>query len=284
MQTIKHSKKLHTFSLILFCTFSCSTQAADTFKQPASYKGVYKDMALVAPQNSWYMGLGAGESWINIAKNSTNVSNGSFAPPPSDQDTFSINNPSSQAQVQFDFGYRWHQNTQFITDYSAYFQYRHYFNTNIRGIVDQYSLPGFENYNYRLKYTADLFTINGKMNLFEYKKISPYVSAGVGIIYNSFVNYTETATDNVTPRVSPDYAGAPTNPAFTLGAGIDYKFTPNIWATLGYEYVTQTNLKSGNGNGSWSTTTLNFGHTNLNTVFLKISANVPDTFPNAFRS
>jgi opacity protein-like surface antigen len=237
----------------------------------------------VMNKNSWFVGAGAGNSWLDLTKSTTTVPNGSSFPSPFDVDSFTVNNPSSQAQAQLNLGYRWHEDRKFIPYYSLFGQYRHYFNTNIRGSVDQYSLPEFENYNYRLKYKADLFTINGKINLIEYKKILPYLSAGVGVIYNHF-NYNETATDNVTPRISPDYSGNSSSTVLTLGAGIDYKLTDNVWATLGYEYVAQSALKSSNGGGSWSTTSLNFGHASMNTLFLNISANIPDALPAVFRS
>ena len=262
---------------ILICFISSVTNAAITVKKPTHHKRIYKGMIDAKSENSWFIGAGVGRSWINLKKSSTTVPNGSFVPPPSDQDTYTIKNPSPQTPAQVNVGYRWHQDKKFLPYYSLFVQYRHYYSTEIKGNIYQYSLPGFENYDYRIKYSADLFSLNGKLNLFEYKRMLPYVSAGIGAIYNSLGSYNESALAGVTARISPDYSNSHSNLALTVGAGIDFKFSKNIWATLGYEFVTQNAVKSGNGVGSWSSTYLNFGRANMNTVFLNIAANIPDS-------
>ncbi len=216
-------------------------------------------------------------SWTTLFNNSTTVSNGSDTPP-YDQDYFSVKTPTPQPQIQFNIGYRWHEKREFIPYYSAFFQYRHYFISQIRGNIYQYSSPEFENYDYQMDHTADLFTLNGKINLFEYKKFLPYLSAGAGVIYNYLNNYREFPLENVTPRTSAGYSSKTNaNLALTLGIGIDFKINKNTWATLGYEYLAQGNLFTGPGDTTWSDTHLTFGkNVKTRTVFLNISMNIPD--------
>jgi opacity protein-like surface antigen len=240
--------------------------------------GCLSQISYAANENSWFVSAGAGKSWLNLSNSSTTVSNGSNTPP-YDQDYFTIKNPSPQTQIQLDAGYQWHKDRKFGPYYSAFLRYRHYFATHFNGVVDQYSLPEFENYVYQMQYTANLFTLNGKVDLFEFKRILPYVSAGAGFILNYLDDYNETALANVTPRTSPDYSSN-TNiaPAFALGIGIDVRFTDNVWATFGFEHLFQGKI-TGKGTGSWSDTRLSFANNaKMNTVFLSISANVPDGF------
>jgi len=227
-------------------------------------------------ENSWFVGMGAGTAWTDLSNGYTTVSNG--APSPYDQDSFSIKTPASQTQLQFSAGYRWQTKKAFIPYYSAFFQYRRYLGTYIKGIIDQYSLPEFENYDYQMRYRAELFALNGKIDLCEYNHILPYLAAGAGIIYNRLNNYRETALPNVTARISPGYSGnTNTNLALTLGLGVDIKLTKNIWATVGYEYLSQGTVSTGNGETTWSGTHLQFGkNTKMSTVFLNVSVNVPD--------
>ncbi len=231
-------------------------------------------------KDTWFVGAGAGQSWLYSLRGSTTVSNGSNATPPYDQDYFSIKQPSSQTQAQLDIGYQWHENKKFIPSYSTFLRYRHYFSTQFSGIVDQYSIPEFENYTYKMRYNADLLTLNGKINLVECKSILPYLSAGIGAVFNHMKDYTETASANVTSRISPNYSSnTAIAPAVALGIGIDIHFTPAVWATLGAEYLFQGNISSGNGSITWSGTHLVFANNaKMSTVFLSISATIPDGF------
>lgn len=242
-----------------------------------------EQVSILSPKNylndsTWFLGVGVGAASIGLA-NSTSVNNGSGAPPPADQDTFTINNPTATI-TQFLVGYRFHQAKQYFPYYQLFFRYQHFIDTNIEGTIDQYNLPGFTNYNYRMNYEADLFTLNGKFDVVEYKKFLPYIAIGLGGILNHVNSYKEYALANVTPRTSPAYNGDTSGKlAVSVGLGIDYILSDNIWLTLGYEHIFQGNLKSDDGNGSWSPTKLNFGSIKMDTVFLNLSAN----FPTAFR-
>jgi opacity protein-like surface antigen len=266
MQMYSSRKWNHLLCLItcgVMGSVSSSAFAATVFKESASNS------------NTWFAGAGGGISWVHFPSN-TSVGNGMPVAPPSNQDLFSIQT-LKDSNVQFDVGYRWVNNNRKYFPYTnVYFQYRSYINDDIKGSVEQFSLPEFTNYDYEMTYSADLLTINGKFDLVEYKKFMPYVAAGIGLVMNSVYDYSESPTANVTPRTSPGYTTNNTNHlALTLGAGIDYILTENYWITLGYEHVFQGSVRSGPGLTTWSGTSLDFGNVKMDTVFVNFTMNLP---------
>jgi opacity protein-like surface antigen len=245
-----------------------------------SYHHSYKDALLVGNDNTGFVGIGGGASWLGLSSSSTSVTNGVdplFAPPPMTRDSYSINSTEAAGVAQFVAGYRWHQAQNYLPYSHLFFQYRHYFNSTVHGKVDQYSLPEFQNYQYNLAYSADLFTLNGKLDLLQWRGLLPYISGGFGVIVNHVTGYSETPTPNVTPRISPNYADR-SNSRFagTLGTGFDFILAKNTWITLGYEHVFQAGtLKTGGGATTWSNTALNLGKPKLDTLFLSVSVNFP---------
>lgn len=227
--------------------------------------------------NSWYFGVGGGNTWINFA-NSELIDNATGAPPPYNNDTYTVNGEQA-GYFQLDAGYRWHRTDSFLPYYAAFAEYSHFFRSNVSGEVTQFSAPPFENYNYKMAYTADMFTVNGKFDLVEFYSTLPYVLVGAGVIFNHVNSYSESELANVTPRTSPGYEGnSAAKLAGTLGAGFDFIITKNYWLTVGYEHVFQGDLMSGPGVDAWSNTKLNFGNTKMDTAFVMITANYPQGF------
>src|SRR5438445_11455181 len=269
----------HCFFRIIFVLL-CLILNSIAFAQP-NYKGYkgYKGDLPFATGNMWFVGAGGGVYWAKLPSSSTNVANGTPIEPPFNQDLYTINNPSANGVLQVSAGYRWKYDQLFLPYSSVYFQYRHYNDSTVNGSIYQYSLPDFLNYNYKFSYSADLFTVNGKLDLANIKNVMPYVSGGIGVIMNRLDNYIENPTANVTPRISPAFnSNTSSHFAATLGAGIDYALTRNVWLTLGYEHVFQTSLPNTQGSNTWTGTNLNLGKIRLDTVFLNISAKFPDTF------
>jgi opacity protein-like surface antigen len=256
MQRSFLQKRTRFMSYALFCIIGCISQPT------------------LASYNTWFLGGGGGISWIHLS-DSTTVSNGMPVSPPFNQDLFSIQT-IKDSNVQINAGYRWENNTKYLPYSNLFFQYRSYINNDISGSIEQFSLPQFTNYNYQMKYSADLFTVNGKFDLVQYSRIMPYLSGGIGAIINSIYDYTETPTANVTPRTSPGYTTHNyTHLALTLGAGIDYILTENYWITLGYDHVFQGSINSGPGVSTWANTSLHFGTAKMDTVFINFTMNLP---------
>lgn len=278
---MKHIKKIQLILLMLCGAISCTATAAyatqPTLKVHKHHVKHYKGQCS-HNEDSWFVGVGYGRSWSYLRNSQSMVSNGSGATPPWDKDYYSIKTPSPESAFQFDLGYRWHKKRKFAPYYAAYLQYRRNLSTYIKGNVYQYSMPDFENYDYQMRYSADLLTLNGKVDLFEYRHILPYLAAGVGVLYNHVTNYKEYPLENVTPRYSPAYAGnTDPNLAVVAGVGVDIKFTKNVWGTLGYEYIAQGSFVSGDGDSTWAGTYLRFGKkARMSTAFFNLSVNIPD--------
>jgi len=239
----------------------------------------YKGEQLFDTGNIWFVGAGAGAGWAKLPDSSTTVSNGAPESAPFNQDLYTIKNPSANPMWQVSAGYRWQHDQLFIPYSSIYLQYRHYNDADVTGQIYQYSLPEFLNYNYNFSYTADLITVNGKLDLGKNDKVMPYVAGGVGVMMNRLEDYRENQTANVTARISPNFnANTATHFAATLGVGVDVTLSRNVWLTLGYDHVFQTGLPGASGNNTWTGTSLNLGNVRLDTVFLNISARFPDTF------
>lgn len=230
-------------------------------------------------KDTWFVSLGAGGASIGLPSY-TDVNNGSGAAPPFDKDRYTISNASA-TMTQLAVGYRFHQKTNLLPVTSLSLQYKHYMNANITGTVDQYSAPGFINYNYQVRYGADMFLLNAKVDLIERRKIMPYLSGGLGVALTHMNDYTETPTAGVTARTSPGFRGDTIKRlVVTVGAGLDYAYSENIWVTLGYEHTFQSSLKTRTGTGSWSSQPLNLGNPDMDTVFVSLTANFPATFRN----
>lgn len=260
---------LHVFTVIaLFSNLTITTTSyAHTLLNPLG--GV--------TNQTWFIGVGGGSAWINFSNRHTFIDNGSAFIPPMNQDAYSINSPTTGI-AQINAGYSAHNANMHLNTFSAYIQYRHYFMSHISGSVTQYNLPEFVNYNYKMRYESDLFTINGKVGLVQWHQFIPHVSAGIGFIITHINDYTESPKPDVTARVSPAYQGkSSTQLALTLGAGIDFQVNKCTTVTFGYDHVFHGNTQSGSGLATWSGTSLNFGDTNLDTVFLNLTTHFPQT-------
>ncbi len=227
------------------------------------------------PPSAWFAGIGGGNSWIGLSS-TTSIVNGEIVPPPFNQDAFSINNPS-MGIAQVEAGYVWNiKKRAYIPAASVFIRYRHYMQAHVAGNIDQYMIPEFENYSYKMNYEAELFSLNGKVGLFRVKRLIPYLSGGVGFIINHLSDYSESPKSDVTARLSPAYKGnTDTKLALTLGLGLDFLINDTTMATLGYDHVFQGNLKSGAGQGTWSNTVLNFGNVQMDTVFVNLTVSFP---------
>lgn len=233
----------------------------------ASFAGV------LANESNWFFGGGAGSTWANLSKGSTTVANGSDI---DGNDLYSIHDPSPTATYSFDIGYRWSRPSRLFPHYSLAFNYTRLSNVTVNGTVDQYSLPDYVNYNYNLNVSSNVYSLVGKLDIYQMGSFSPYVSAGVGRAYNRTDSYGEQPFAGVIARVSPNYdSNTTSNTAFSAGAGVDYAFSRQLWMSLGYEYSYLGKVKTGNGEQTWSGESLSLGNLTSNAVALKVYYQLP---------
>jgi len=131
----------------------------------------------------------------------------------------------------------------------------------VSGTIDQYSLPQFRNYNFN--YDIALLNIMGtvKVDLYRWKNLMPYLTAGIGGANYSTSQYKEAAVGGVTPRVSPGFgAGSGTNFSYTAGVGLDWAALPNLWVNLEYNYMDVGTVSTDKGANYTTLTGMNYSN------------------------
>lgn len=230
--------------------------------------------------SGWFLGAEAGVVFPHL-KSSTTVPNGSEVGSPYNMDLYTIKNPNTTQNFALDFGYRFTRKKHaFIPFYTLALRYQHVNSFKIKGMVEQYSDPEFLNYDYSLNASSNIFSFFGKADLCQYKSISPYISASVGLVENQISNYSEQAVSGVSlPRIDPAYAGTSShNFMYSAGVGFDYRINRQCTASLGYEFANLGKLKTGKGkNDNWQSESLSLGTLKTNAILLSVSYQLSKT-------
>ncbi len=260
---------LYTFTTI-FLFISNAYQAC--FADATVFKD-FKDMA--QSKDGWFFGVGASYIFPSLGNNRTTVSNG-IATSPYNLDTYSIHGPDNTNAYSFYGGYRFDRQTIWLPHYSLALRFQHVVMTQLKGSIQQYSLPIFTNYNYNMDVDSDIVNLEGKLDIYQYGRIAPYVSLGLGFASNTVSGYNEQALPGISARESPAYKRhSNTNSMYSLGVGFDYDFTEKTWASLGYEYANLGKSSSGSGIGSWAGQSLKVGTLSTQAVVLGIFYQLP---------
>ncbi|MFI4955132.1 MAG: outer membrane beta-barrel protein [Gammaproteobacteria bacterium] len=222
-------------------------------------------------ENGWFLGLGGGWLWPSVNK-STTVPNGSYVLSISNKDFYTINSPGSTGESSTYGGYRFALNNPTFPYFNLALRYQYLSNFNVNGLIEQYSLPRFNNYNYRLNLSSNIFTVQSTLDFYQYGPFSSYFSTGLGMGSSRLSGYKEQAVAGVIPRISPAYQNNTANNfTFNLGAGIDYQINPQVWVSLGYEYTNLGTINSNNGTGAnWTNEFLSLGTLTTNAIILGV--------------
>lgn len=211
---------------------------------------------------NWFVTVGAGAEFPT-PKGNISINNGSLFPVPYDKDIYTIHQ-SASALINVTAGRRWERENNWFPAFSLGVLYQHSFLEPVKGIITQYSLPEYTNYNYRWHLSSDIVLAAAKMNIYAKNRLSPYVTGGLGEAFNHS-SYREKALPDVTPRTSPDFSGSDSQFAYNVGAGIDFRVSNNCIINVGYLYQNLGNL-SAQGSESWSDTSLSLETYGLNEV------------------
>lgn len=180
----------------------------------------------------WDLGLGAGVNFQNV--DDVSIATEPFWP----NDYYTADNVDANAIFSAFVGYRLETDNEFLTAYSLRLNYLYGLSSEVSGNILQYSLPEFNNYDYQYDVQSQALFAQLKIDLYEFANISPFISGGIGAAWNRFSDYSETAKDNITPRVSPDYSNnTQSDFAFILGAGLDYEIDEDWFLLLEYNYA-----------------------------------------------
>ncbi|KTD61105.1 outer membrane beta-barrel protein [Legionella spiritensis] len=202
--------------------------------------GVY---ASLSPGN-WYIGAGAGGVFSTVAKN-TYVGTGTGWP--DDQYRNDLNDTSPMLTV--DGGYTWLTRRSWLPFFSLGAAYSYVFPAMVTGRILQYSLPQFENYNFRYKIQRQTILGVVRAHLFRYRNLMPFIAAGLGgsVINTSHYNEAPVSID-ITPRLSPRFKNrTKTGFSYSLEAGVDYVLASNLWIGVKYGYGHMGDIETGNG-------------------------------------
>ena len=250
-----------------------------TFKTPSKFDSMKTQP--VARAHAWPTNAQHSSSWFlsgqvggqkTTLNSSTRVDNGSGYPPPNDQDIYTADHSNMAVLLGVQAGRRWETSNKWLSAISLGAQYQYFFASNVSGQVVQFALPQFTNYNYKWRTDSNVILGHAKLNFIDYKRFSPYVSAGVGAAFNTNGHYFEDALPVVTPRISPNYqAYSKSQLAYIFGTGIDFRFSPELIMSVGYQYSNLGQLGSGYGTDSWSAERLNLGHDQSNAFLLGLT-------------
>ncbi len=198
---------------------------------------------------SWYIDVGAG--WVfNQKLGTTYLANLDVGPEKSD-----IYNAPKAKRVPMGFlsgGYIWSRQAKWFPASSLGIEYSYVIPAKNIGTLVQYSDPN-DTYEYQYKVSHHTLQLVGKVDLIRWQQWMPYVSAGLGTTWNRFTSYSEVpiAGDE---KTSPQFSNkTKLNFSYSLGTGVDYIFTKNLWGSLGYRYDHLGWIKTGDSNREFFT-------------------------------
>lgn len=171
----------------------------------------------------FYFDLGVGKSYDYAQSNSV-VHN--FNPAKSD---FFVKSSSSYSTPFFfaGIGYRWAQPDVWFPNVNVGLQHRYTSPVNVNG-----EQPNGQLYSYRLQ--QESWLIMAKADIFQWKKIMPYITAGMGASFNRISQLFFNAA-----LIENQLGGSTTltgDFSYSIGAGIDYAVKDDLWLSLGYSY------------------------------------------------
>lgn len=206
-----------------------------------------------------FFGAGAGMLFPSYSGNNS-IGTGAGWP----DDSYNSHSISDQPFFFLTGGYTWMHGNSWFPYYSAGLRYSYLPTTTIKGSVDQYSLPDFNNYNYQYDISLLNILATFKLDLYRCSNFMPYVIAGAGITNYGTSNYKESATANVTPRVSPGFSGNSSNNfSYLIGVGVDYILREDLWLNLEYDYNDYGTIQTGNGANYATLTDTNYSNESL---------------------
>lgn len=243
---------------VFLCTFGVSSASFAT-----AHKNKHKSNS---DTGKIYLSGGAGYAFPIIARDNY-IPSGPGWP----VDYYSRNKINNQGLLNLGAGYAWERKSKWLPAYSVGLRYLYMPATTVRGYVDQYSLPEFENYSYTYRVQQQNILAVVKADIYRWKDLMPYLIAGAGISMTKAYQYEEHALNGVTPRVSPGF-GTKVNTkfAYTAGAGFDFVANKNLWINLEYNYGNYGTISTGDGANSTSLTGSNFSNSSLKN---KLTAN-----------
>lgn len=215
---------------------------------------LYSCSSLVLASPKMYVGAGAGNMFYNTNGNNY-LSTGASWP----DDQYITTSASNQPYGFIAAGYAWQRDEDWLPEYDVGLRYMYVADTTLSGYINQYSLPGFRNYNF--SYDVQILNLMAvlKTDIYRWQRWRPYIIVGAGIASYGTSNYSESALSGVTPRVSPAFSvDSGNNFAYQLGLGIDYAIWGQFSVGLECDYFNFGTVSTGKGTNYATLTDTNY--------------------------
>lgn len=225
-----------------------TTQSKITAKTPAPAPKIFKDKDgfPVGPGNRWFVGLGVG--WMfPFSVDSTNYATSGMPGLPDDR--YEANGSDSAGQYSVLAGYQWQRDSEWLPAYSLSFQYTYTNSAKINGFIYVNGFPDSRNFTYKYDISQQLPMAKLKLDLYRWRQLMPYVSAGAGVAINRVHSYSDSPIVGETLMHRRDGFSSHTNTQFagSIGAGLDYGFSDKAQLSLGYELSYYGKAQTGGG-------------------------------------
>ena len=113
------------------------------------------------------------------------------------------------------------------------------------GIVQEFALADFDNFNYQYDVHSMTAMATLKMNVVANDRWQPYVDGGIGVASNNAYHYQETPRIEGAVPMSPYGEHRSNNFAYSLGAGLMYHINSALSIGLGYQFSDLGSAKLG---------------------------------------
>jgi hypothetical protein len=215
---------------------------------------------------NWYLNVGAGRTQPLTDSNNF-VGTGTGWP----DDYYTANDTHGSFMATIGAGYIWNRYNDWFPALSLGAQFTYTTQSKISGMIQQYSLPEFENYTYDYQFRRRTLLGIGKADIYRIGNFLPYVTGGLGVSFNTTSNYSEQPLSNVTPRISPSYRSVTHDYiSYMAGLGVDFVICNYLWLSVEYNYGNFGFAKTGNGVSTPSMTGFDYSNQNLKN---KLTAN-----------
>ncbi len=154
-------------------------------------------------------------------------------------------------------GYQWQRNAIWLPALSLGLGYTRA-SPEITGVIYENSLDDSKNFAFKYDVLQQLSMVTLKADLVSWHQLMPYVSVGAGVAVNKVGDYSDWPIPGATLQHRRYGFNSATNTNFadSFGAGFDYWFAHKTQISLGYQFISTGNIKTGLGSGTLSSNRL----------------------------
>lgn len=198
-------------------------------------------IASIDRRSKWYLDVGLG-TMFKQKLGTFNLLNSEELP-----DKYNTSSIQHADVALLSGGYVWSRSTSFLPFVSLGLEYARFFSGKISGFIEDYSSHEDINFGYHYQLSHHNLHLLGKANLYCWRGWMPYIVAGIGMSWNQLTAYDENNLSMLySEHANPYFPNkVKSNLSYSLGVGVDYQLTKNIWSGFGYRYNNFGQITSG---------------------------------------